>query len=465
MGLHAAGLKEQWHVWVAGQHLAEWVALGTAPERAPMNGGSIFRADVLPGLWKMFIPMIFLVPTDNTPCEQRVSVYRHEVSQNQHESTVEDQWKYTCRLQPERERLKAIRSEEERYLDAKARERAAARKTLGRHTQSKRQLAELWRAQLPLALSYTSKEARLHRVGHLVRAVREQRNRAHTAAQEREVELLARSCYYGPKGGARRAAITAEEAVAFCPSLQELGKGGGKLNTAAGVKARIKRAKAELKERAAQRAAERAAAQEAKEARAAEEAAARRKASEEASGERIDRMWAAAPSDSEESEDELSDLEDEEDAGGGWGPDDEEESEAEEGSEDGSGSEDEGSAQAPCAKRPREMVREMASAADALAERAQHEAERAKRQAEKQAEKVAREREEQLAARAEAEQQRRRLQARRLGPRAVVYNYCEKKRIPMRERIEARLADAPHSVRDALKQLAAIDEQLRTLGT
>ena len=46
--------------------------------------------------------MIFLIPTDNTSSEQRVSVYRHQVSQNQSKWTVEAQWKFMCWLQKQR---------------------------------------------------------------------------------------------------------------------------------------------------------------------------------------------------------------------------------------------------------------------------------------------------------------------------------------------------------------------------
>ena len=119
---HAQDIKEQWQVWGLGAHLAEWKLLATAPPNAkpPAGSGSIFSRELVPGLWNAFISMIFIIPTDNTPCEQRVSVYRHEVSQNQNEWTVEAQWKYACGMQPERERLVLLRSTDSRYLDAKA---------------------------------------------------------------------------------------------------------------------------------------------------------------------------------------------------------------------------------------------------------------------------------------------------------------------------------------------------------
>ena len=62
---------------------------------------------------------------------------------------------YTCRMQPERQRLKGVRSAVSRYLDAKALANALAGNALRSHASSKAQLAELWRWQLERALSYT----------------------------------------------------------------------------------------------------------------------------------------------------------------------------------------------------------------------------------------------------------------------------------------------------------------------
>ena len=118
---HATGLKEQWAVWSLGDHLEEWLLLATQPE----GSTGLFGGQLTPGLWRAFIPMVFLVPTDNTPCEQRVSVYRHQVSQNQDESTVETQWKFMCRLQKQREALLGLRSLASKFNGHKAREHAA----------------------------------------------------------------------------------------------------------------------------------------------------------------------------------------------------------------------------------------------------------------------------------------------------------------------------------------------------
>ena len=180
---HAAGLKEQWAVWSLGQHLPEWLLLATQPAE---GGGGLFGGQRTPGLWRAFIPVIFLIPTDNTPCEQRVSVYRHQVSQNQDESTVEAQWKFICRLQKQRAALQCLRSAS-KYNGRKAKERAEAGHKLSGHARSKLQLLELWRDQLALALTYTMKEVRALQVAKLVRAVRKGRREVPDADQALEV--------------------------------------------------------------------------------------------------------------------------------------------------------------------------------------------------------------------------------------------------------------------------------------
>ena len=85
-----------------------------APDTSQRRGALRKRFDGST-LWKAFISMIFIIATHNTPCEQRVSVYRHEVSQGQSETTVATQWKHTCRQQEERSRLAALRSNDSKY--------------------------------------------------------------------------------------------------------------------------------------------------------------------------------------------------------------------------------------------------------------------------------------------------------------------------------------------------------------
>ena len=111
--------------------------------------------------------MIFLIPTDNTSSEQRVSVYRHQVSQNQSKWTVEAQWKFKCRLQKQREALLGLRSLGSKYNGFKAIAAAAAGRKLSGHARSKLQLLELWRGALVDALTYTAKEARALEVAKL----------------------------------------------------------------------------------------------------------------------------------------------------------------------------------------------------------------------------------------------------------------------------------------------------------
>ena len=104
--------------------------------------------------------MIFLIPTDNTSSEQRVSVYRHQVSQNQSKWTVEAQWKFKCRLQKQREALLGLRSLGSKYNGFKAIAAAAAGRKLSGHARSTLQLLELWRGALVDALTYTATRRR-----------------------------------------------------------------------------------------------------------------------------------------------------------------------------------------------------------------------------------------------------------------------------------------------------------------
>jgi hypothetical protein len=446
---HAAGLKEQWLVWSLGKHLPEWLLLATRPE----GSTGLFGGQLTPGLWTAFIPMLFLVPTDNTPCEQRVSVYRHQVSQNQDESTVEAQWKFMCRLQKQREALLGLRSLASKYNGRKAAEAAAAGRKLSGHARSKLQLLELWRGALQLALTYTMREVRALQVAKLVRAVRQGRRDVHDAAQALEVHRLASTCARGPKGGRRKAAMTAEAAVALCPSLAELSKGGK--FTAAGVKARIRSVTAELKQALAARLAAKAAATEAATAAAEIAAAARRETLNEESRGRIKSMWAhgrAAEADSEEEdEDEGEAAEDssdgDEDEDGGWGP----------GAGDASSSEEE--EEAPSPTRRREV--ELPSATDAVAEAAEAQVASAQLQAERDAAAELELLETRRAARDAAAASRSRLLRLRVQLSAVVGNHCRKYGIRPEMRTAVGLAAAPEAVRAAFEELQRVEADLR----
>ena len=177
---------------------------------------------------------------------------------------------------------------------------------------------------------YTAAEAQLHKVARLVREVRQRRRDAHDTAQAREVQmLLTLTCSRGAAGGRRRAAVTAEDAVRYCPSLAELGQKGRGMNfTAAGVKAQIRQVKEQIKaaETQQKQAARAAAAARADTQRkhaaekkaAADNATAQRQAAERTRGiaesdERISRLWASAPQSDSEEEKESSDEEDDDD--------------------------------------------------------------------------------------------------------------------------------------------------------
>ena len=455
---HADGLKEQWRVWGLGDHLSEWLLLATAPRGATPS--TIFRRSNVPGLWTAFISMIFIVPTDNTPCEQRVSVYRHEVSQNQSEWTVEAQWMYACRMQPERDRLVWLRSTTSRYLDAKARERAAAGKQLSGHACSKLQLAELWRWALQTAHGYSAAEAQLHKVASLVREIRQRRRDAHDTAQASEVQMLTLTCSRGAAGGRRRAAVTAEEAVRYCPSLAELGQKGKGNFTAAGVKAQIRQATAEIKaaevqqkEAARGEAAARAEAQRthaAEKKAAATDAAAQRQAAQRARGiadsdGRISRMWASAPqSDSDEESETSGDDHDDDDS-------DEDDVDSNVDEDDGVDDDDV------------DMDEGEGGDDDALGQAIQDEAAAVQRSAEQRAATASVDREARREARSEAIEERRRLAVQCMQKRTFVMNYWLKQRVPPPQRTPERLLDAPREVQVAFEELQQLETRQKAL--
>ena len=462
---HAEDIKKQWQIWSLGDHIKEWLLLATAPRCPPLTPPT-FLPGLVPGLWGVFIPMIFIVPTDNTPCEQRVSVYRHEVSQNQSEWTVETQWMYTCRMQPERERLKGVRSAVSRYLDAKALANALAGNALSRHASSKAQLAELWRWQLERALGYTSLEAQLLGLAKLVQAVKQRRLDAHRRAEASIVTVLAFTHARGPAGGKRKAAVTAKEAVAFCPTLAELGQKGRQLSaTAAGVKSRMRQVVAEVKaatlQKAASQAAHKAEKQAAARQAAAERAAQQRDKEVTDSEVRISRMWAAAAEseeeeDGEDSGDDGEDSSDGEGSDGGWGAQDEsEEDEAEDEEGDQEGDEP---AESPKRARTAECAEE------AMAQAISSEAEGAQRRAEERASAAVQVREQRHAARGEAIDEQGRLRLRCIQLRAKVSNYWQRMRVPPPQRTRERLDGAPRDVLAAFEELKELEEKLKTLS-
>ena len=348
-----------------------------------------------------------------------------------------------------------LRSTGSRYLDAKACERAAAGKQLGGHACSKLQLLELWRWALQRAHGYSTAEAQLHKVASLVREIRQRRGDAHNTAQASEVRWLWLTCSTGPAGGRRRAAVTAEEAVRFCPSLAELGQKGKGSFTAAGVRELIRQAKAEVKAaEARQKDAERDAAAvsaEAKKAHAAKKTAAaadlaaQRQAAQRAQGiaqsdVRTSRMWASAPhSDSDEESDDDDDEESDDDDEDDEDDEDDDDDDVEMG--EGEGDND-----------------------DALGRAIQDEAAELQQSAEQRAAAASVEREGRQAVRAEAAEERRRLMVRCLQKRTVVNNYWGKQRVPLPQRTPARLQlEAPREVQIAFEELQQLEAQQRAL--
>ena len=137
--LDAEDLADCWKLWKLGEHMPEWLLLATAPFRDTFSGGPTLSEELTPGLWKVYISMLFVVLTDNTPCEQKVSCYRNITHFNQDETTAQARWKHLVRIGAERERLKAaaMRSNRGGALRGAAKAAAGLSKPLGHHAGSK----------------------------------------------------------------------------------------------------------------------------------------------------------------------------------------------------------------------------------------------------------------------------------------------------------------------------------------
>ena len=316
------------------------------------------------------------------------------------------------------------------------------------------------------ALGYTSSEAQLLGLAKLVRAVKQRRLDAHRRAEASIVTVLAFTHARGPAGGKRKAAVTAKEAVAFCPTLAELGQKGRQLSaTAAGVKSRMRQVVAEVKaatlQKAASQAAHKAEKQAAARQAAAERAAQQRDKEVTDSEVRISRMWAAAAEseeeeDGEDSGDDGEDSSDGEGSDGGWGAQDEsEEDEAEDEEGDQEGDEP---AESPKRARTAECAEE------AMAQAISSEAEEAQRRAEERASAAVQVREQRHAARGEAIDEQGRLRLRCIQLRAKVSNYWQRMRVPPPQRTRERLDGAPRDVLAAFDELKELEEKLKTLS-
>ena len=260
------------------------------------------------------------------------------------------------------------------------------------------------------------------------------------------------------QGAKRRAPITAQQAVLFCRSLDELGQKGNGNFTAATVRKMLSKGKAELKaaglQEAADRVEHRRLTEEAAVLAAAERAEARRACEASESDARTARMWAAAPPESEEEQsDEASDGEEGDD--GGWGPHDGED----DASDDADDSEPEDDEAAPAAKRP--CVVTLPSIADAMSLAARDDVARVQRRAEEKAAREVQALAGRLAERGEVAEERRRLMGRCVQYRSVISNYCQRNKVHQRNRNAAGLSTAPQAVRDACERLQQVEAQLK----
>ena len=291
--LDADEILEIWDLWKLGEHMPEWLLLSDAPLsfNAP-----VFSEASTPGLFNVFIDMVFIILTDNTPCESHVNTYRNVAHPNQDECTVQARWKHLVRLGAERARLKAasMRSDGSRQGASRpaALAAAAAGKPLRHHARSKRQVQELWRAELQTAGTYSKKQLQsLGAKSQLAARERAQRNAVHEQRAEAEVQRAWMSRASGPSR-ARRANVTLNEAISACAAVPDVGsKGSSKGFTTVAIKQRRK----EVRAREQLAAAEATAAKRVRTAEAAERAAAAEEARKQAAAQQ--KVASAAASD------------------------------------------------------------------------------------------------------------------------------------------------------------------------
>ena len=150
---HSEGsLAKEWKLWSLGDHLAEWIVLATASE-ADTTDSPVLSPELTPGLYEVYIDMLFVGMSDNTRLESYVSLYKTFAHVNSTGTSMEEMFMYHAELEADRMLLRqpGMRSTTGGALKPKAQERAANGKLLPHHAASKKQLQELCRMALARA--------------------------------------------------------------------------------------------------------------------------------------------------------------------------------------------------------------------------------------------------------------------------------------------------------------------------
>ena len=131
-----------------GEHLQEWLILATAPA-GDTKASAVLSVERTPGLYNIYIDMLFIGLSDNTRLESYVSLYKTFCHVNMKATTVEQMFLYHAGLEAERLQL---RTPEMRSTNGGARRPAALARAdkpvHGHHAGSKKQQKELCRLAL-----------------------------------------------------------------------------------------------------------------------------------------------------------------------------------------------------------------------------------------------------------------------------------------------------------------------------
>jgi hypothetical protein len=94
-------LQEEWELWKLGEHLQEWLILATAPA-GDTKASAVLSVERTPGLYNIYIDMLFIGLSDNTRLESYVSLYKTFCHVNMKATTVEQMFLYHAGLEAER---------------------------------------------------------------------------------------------------------------------------------------------------------------------------------------------------------------------------------------------------------------------------------------------------------------------------------------------------------------------------
>lgn len=228
-------LAKEWALWRHGEHLGEWLTLATGGE-ADTTENPVLGPELTPGLYNIYIDMLFVGLSDNTRLESYVSLYKTFCHCNMDGTTVEEKFLYHANLEGERLQLRQpeMRSTGGGARRAGARAKAECGKLLPHHARSKKQLQELCRLALVRAEGYQKQKQRFFARGEncLKRAfqvAKVEQEGFKTAAAARVVVAQTATKELGQGGRKRKAEATPEAYMYLLNPLVEAGGQAAKL--------------------------------------------------------------------------------------------------------------------------------------------------------------------------------------------------------------------------------------------